>query len=325
VVTTIKAYSHQVSRRFHTPSVERTHWLAAVVRPAQIGPETAIRAADTIFRLADNHERSVICRPNQQIAKCSLDLFDGAPWKASMLRREFLRIGALTLLSQAWLVRDARAAGLPTEVAGVRLPHSALALRAADFVRTSYPDFLFNHCMRTYLFGALMLNRQKRAYRADDAFVAAMFHDSGLLAAFETPKGSFEVDGADAAERWVRDNGGSKAQATRVWYAVEMHDGDSALPLRQGPEALLVALGAGADVDGPDPGDIDKRQIEDVLAAFPRLNFKRRFPELLVGHCLRKPESQSATWLESLCREHSPHAFPHDAVEQEIANAPFSE
>ena len=75
-----------------------------------------------------------------------------------MLRREFLRrIGALTLLAQAWPVRDVRAAGLPTEIAGVRLPHSPLALGAADFARSSCPDFLFNHCMRTYLLAHLRL------------------------------------------------------------------------------------------------------------------------------------------------------------------------
>ena len=243
-----------------------------------------------------------------------------------MRRREFLRrIGALTLLTQPWLLREAQAADLPTEVAGVQLPHSPLALRAVDFARSRWPDFLFNHCMRTYLFGALLLDRQKRAYRTEDAFVAAMFQDSGLLPGFESPKGSFEVDGADTAERWVRQNGGSKTQATRVWYAVEMHDGDWALPLRLGPEAMLVYLGAGADVDGPNPGDIEARQIEEVLGAFPRLNFKQRFTELLVGHCLRKPDSQGATWLESLCREHSPHPAPNDAIEREIANAPFSE
>jgi hypothetical protein len=243
-----------------------------------------------------------------------------------MLRREFLRrIGALTLLAQAWLVRDVRAAGLPTEVAGVRLPHSPLALGAADFARSSCPDFLFNHCMRTYVFGALALNRQKRAYRAEDAFVAAMLHDSGLLPAFESPKHSFEVDGADTAERWVLNNGGSKAEASRVWYAVEMHTGDPVLPSRQGPEAMLVYLGAGADVDGPNAGDIETRQIEEVLAAFPRLNFKQRFTDLLIAHCLRKPDSRHGTWLESLCREHSPHRAPTGAVEREIANAPFKE
>jgi hypothetical protein len=243
-----------------------------------------------------------------------------------MLRREFLsRIGALTLLTQPWLLREVEAAGLPTEVAGVRLPHSPLTLGAADFARSSCPDFLFNHCMRTYLFGALVLNSRKRAYRAEDAFVAAMFHDSGLLPAYESPKGTFEVDGADTAERWVRNHSGSKAEASRVWYAVEMHTGDPVLPLRQGPEAMLVYFGAGADVVGPDPGDIEARQIDEVLAAFPRLNFKQRFTDLLVSHCLRKPDARHGTWLGSLCREHSPHPPPPGAVERQIANAPFSE
>lgn len=74
-----------------------------------------------------------------------------------------------------------------------------------------------------------------------------------------------------------------------------MHDGDWTLPLRQGPEAMLVYLGASADVDGPNPGDIEARQIAEVLAAFPRLNFKQRFTDLVVGHCMRKPDSQGAT------------------------------
>ena len=243
-----------------------------------------------------------------------------------MFRREFLRrIGAVTLLTQSWLLRESQAADLPTEVAGVRLPHSPLTLGAAAFARSSCPDFLFNHCMRTYLFGAVALNHQKRPYRSEDAFVAAMFHDTGLLPAFESPKHSFEVDGANTAERWVRNNGGSEAEASRVWYAVETHTGDPVLALRQGPEATLVYLGAGADVDGPDPGDIETRQIEEVLAAFPRLNFKQRFTELLVAHCLRKPDSRHGTWLESLCREHSPHPVSTGAVEREIANAPFKE
>jgi hypothetical protein len=243
-----------------------------------------------------------------------------------MQRREFLgRMSTLVLLAQRWLRANELAPDLPTEVAGVQFPRSPLARRATAFTRARCPDFLFNHCMRTYLFGALILRHQKRLYHAEDAFVAAAFHDIGLLPAFESPRGSFEIDGANAAEHWVLKNRGSKAEAMRVWYSVEMHDGDWALPVRQGPEAMLVYLGAGADVDGPNAGDIDEEQIQNVLAAFPRLHFKRRFTDLLVGHCVRKPDSQSATWLESLCHEHSPHPAPQDAIEQEIANAPFKE
>jgi hypothetical protein len=244
-----------------------------------------------------------------------------------MQRREFLTwSGALTLLAQPCLVAArGLAAELPEEVAGVRLPRSPLALGAAAFARSNCPDFLFNHSMRTFVFGALLLGRQRRSYREEDAFVAAALHDIGLLPAFATPQGAFEIDGANAAERWVRQNGGSQAAANRVWYAVALHDGDWAFAVRQGAEAMLVALGAGADVDGLRPGDLESDQINAVVAAFPRLQFKQRFIALLVGHCARKPDSQGGTWLESLCREHSPHPPPADAIEREIAGSAFTE
>jgi HD domain len=243
-----------------------------------------------------------------------------------MQRRTLLRwAGALTLLAHPAVTRFARAAQLPAQVAGVPLPRTPLALAAAHFARASCPDYLFNHCMRTFLFGALLLERQQHDYRQEDAFVAAALHDLGLLPAFETPKGSFEVDGADAAERWVREKHGSGTQADRIWHAVELHDGKWALTVRHGPEAMLVALGAGTDVDGPAAGELDPRQIDEVIGAFPRLRFKAQFTALLVAHCQRKPDSQRATWLEGLCRAHASHPAPDNAVEQEIAAAGFSE
>jgi hypothetical protein len=243
-----------------------------------------------------------------------------------MRRRELLRLsGALTLVVAPWLVRSARAAELPAEVAGVALPRTPLASAAAAFARARCPDYLFNHCMRTFLFGALQLAREPRTYRSEEAFIGAALHDLGLLPGFESPKSSFEIDGANAAERWVRDNQGSAQEADLIWHAVEMHDGAYALTRRQGPEAMLVALGAGIDVYGPGPGDLDERQMKEVLAAFPRLEFKRRFTALLIDHCQRKPDSQRATWLEGMCRAHVAHPPPDDAVERHIAAATFAD
>jgi hypothetical protein len=213
---------------------------------------------------------------------------------------------------------------LPAEVAGIALPRSELAVAAAAFARQHCPDFLFNHCLRTYLFGALLLRQQQRKFDADTAFVAAALHDLGLLPPFETPTKSFEIDGADRAEKFMLESQQSRVAADAVWHAVEMHDGKWALTARQGPEAMLVALGAGTDVDGPDPGQLEQRQLAEVLMAFPRLQFKRRFTALLVEHCQRKPNSQRGTWLEGVCRRHAAGALD-DTVEQDIANAAFSE
>jgi len=243
-----------------------------------------------------------------------------------MRRRELLRFSAaLTLLAAPWLVRPVRATDIPAEVAGVALPRTPLAFAAAAYARVHCPDYLFNHCMRTFIFGALQLTRESRSYRAEGAFVGAALHDLGLLPEFESPKASFEIDGANAAERWVLDHQGPADEADLIWHAVEMHDGVFALTRRQGPEAMLVAMGAGTDVYGPDPGDLEDRQITEVLAAFPRLGFKRRFTALLIGHCERKPDSQRATWLEGLCRAHVAHPPVDDAVERHIAAASFAE
>lgn len=250
-----------------------------------------------------------------------IDHRDGCACGSAIDRRRLLAAGAVLSV----LPSLARAgAALPAEVAGVTIPQSAIALAAAGFARKSCPDFLFNHGMRTFLFGALLLQKRKMAYQADQAFVAAALHDLGLLPSFESKQGSFEIDGADAAEKFMRDANMPAADADIVWHAVEMHDGKWALTRRHGPEAMLVAFGAGSDVGGPDPSFADAGEIAEIVAAFPRLQFKTRFTALLIDHCKRKPTSQSGTWLEGLCREQVPDAWT-DSVEKAIAAAPFAE
>ncbi len=213
---------------------------------------------------------------------------------------------------------------LPSAVAGIALPTSSITQAAARFSREHCPDYLFNHCMRTFLFGAVALQTQARAYDADKAFAAAALHDLGLLEEFESKSSSFEVDGANRAEQLMLQSGLSPPEADIIWHAIVLHDVRFALTRRQGPEAMLVAIGAGSDVDGPDPGTIDAARTAEIVAAFPRLQFKKRFSALAIGHCRRKPLSQRGTWLEGLCREQVPAAWT-DTVEHEIAAAPFTE
>jgi hypothetical protein len=234
--------------------------------------------------------------------------------------RRSLLGGAAAMLTAGPALADP---ALPAEVAGIAIPRSPLALKAASLARRACPDFLFNHCMRTFLFGALSVKTLGRRYDADEAFAAAALHDLGLLPAYASPRGSFEVDGADAADKLAREAGLTAAAGDVIWHAIVFHDGRFAITQRAGPEAMLTALGAGADVVGP--GDeIDARRIAEIVQAFPRLGFKARFTRLLVYHCKRKPRSQRGTWLEGLCREHSPAAFT-STVEQQIAAAPFAE
>jgi hypothetical protein len=261
--------------------------------------------------------------PQQRLSKFHMTVRADCACCGALSRRGFLSLAA----AAAWAphsLAQAIVAPLPREVAGVALPRSRSAALAADYAKRQQPDFLFNHCMRTFIFGALHVRKMGLAFDADEAFIAAAMHDLGLLPAFSSRRASFEIDGANAAERFGRTAGMSKRRAGVIWRSVEMHDGKWALTSRQGPEAMLVSAGAAADVDGPESSVVGARQTAEVIEAFPRLQFKTRFTALLVDHCRRKPLSQRSTWLEGLCRETVPPAWT-ETVENEIASAPFAE
>jgi len=218
---------------------------------------------------------------------------------------------------------SAPAQDYPAEVAGVRLPRTPLCRRAYALCRSAAPAFLVNHSLRTYLFGAFHAAHQGYSFDTEAAFVAASLNDLGLLTSYATKEGSFEIDGADAAERLVREQGGSAAEAATVWNAIVMHDMHFAIASHQSPEAALVAAGAGADVIGPDEKEITAAAVREVVAAFPRLRFKAEFIALLTHHCERKPGVQNGTWLEGFCRQHS--TVPPNRTERAIRDAPFAE
>jgi len=235
-------------------------------------------------------------------------------------RRVFLSGLTAVLVASGARARNA-APSLPAEVAGVALPRTALTDAAAALARNACPDFLFNHCMRTYVFGVLALREQQVSFDPQLGFVAATLHDLGLLPAFASRAGSFEIDGANRAVALLHDAHRSAAEGRLVWNAIVMHDMRDEYAAHQSGEAQLVATGAGADVISPE--GLDPRAVGEVLHAFPRLQFKTRFTALLVGHCRRKPTSQIG-WLDGLCRATVPDA-KRGSVESSIAAAPYPE
>jgi HD domain len=195
-------------------------------------------------------------------------------------------------------------AGLPRDVAGVRLPDSPLATASADLARAACPPFLFNHCMRTFLFGAMLAERDRISYDEELIFVAAAMHDLGLTREYASADRPFEVDGADAAKAFLVSRGVSETRAEVVWNAVALHT--SVLVEHQARQVGLIGDGAGADVFGSQLDTLPRERVLAVVAAFPRLSFNTQFRDLLVDHCQRKPFSQRGTWLDSLCRSHNP-------------------
>ena len=214
--------------------------------------------------------------------------------------------GATVSVSGGLLALAAASAStrLPREVAGIRLPDSPLALAASNLARAASPAFLFNHCMRTFLFGALLAERDRVPYDQEMIFIAAGLHDLGLTRTYASAAQPFEVDGADAAKAFLVSRGVSEARAELVWNAIALHT--SILVEHQPPQVGLVGDGAGADVFGSQLDTLAEERVRTIVRAFPRLSFNTEFRDLLVAHCQRKPFAQRGTWLDGFCRLHNP-------------------
>src|SRR5438445_5864271 len=179
-------------------------------------------------------------------------------------------------------------------VAGVRIPDSKLAREATALLREHGGPLLFAHSLRVYLFGAIRGRHRKLTVDHELLYFGAVFHDLGLTAKYRTPDHRFEVDSANAARDFLRANGIDESTAGVVWDAIALHTTPE-VPWHKRPEIALVTGGVEADVLGDGLGEIPDEDQDAVLAAYPRIDFKRGIIRAFsdaVGH---KPAITSGT------------------------------
>lgn len=162
------------------------------------------------------------------------------------------------------------------EIAGIRIPDSALAREATELVREAASPLLFDHSRRVFLFGSL--HGRGLAYDPELLYVGAMFHDLGLTERYRRTDQRFEIDGADEARRFLQRHGITGDAADRVWTAIALHTTPE-IPLHLPAEIALVTRGVELDVLGIGYDAISEAQRTAVTAAHPRPDFKNRILE----------------------------------------------
>jgi hypothetical protein len=203
------------------------------------------------------------------------------------------------------------------EVAGVRIPDTALARAATTLAQEASSDYLFNHALRSYVFGVLAGKKLKLAFDPELFYVSAILHDLGLTPAWERAE-RFEVDGADAAREFCLKHNVAPEKAERVWDAIALHS-TVGIPPRKSAEAALVQIGAGTDVFGFGVELLEMSDIQRVIAAIPRHGFGRKFPELLADLGRRKAKQHAFTFVAEVAREHV-HGFPGPTYKELFAH-----
>ena len=171
----------------------------------------------------------------------------------------------------------------------ILIPDSEICQKATRLVAEVSSKPLCNHCLRTFFFGALLGQRDRLKYDHELLYLGAVLHDLGLTEPFDGEQ-RFEVDGADAARAFVVEHGLPEEKAEIVWDAIALHT-SIGIAARKRPEIALVHLGAGADVAGMRLADIAPETVEQVIDAYPRLDFNHAMMELLVSQVKRKPQT----------------------------------
>jgi hypothetical protein len=210
---------------------------------------------------------------------------------------------------------------LPSIVAGVRLPDTDIALKTIRLARQAYPPYLFNHGIRTFLLGSLVGQKRKMHFDEEALFLACTLHDLGLTNRFEGNL-PFEIQGAQAARKFLEENGYNQESASIVWDGIAMH----ASPISQfkQPAIALVGEGAGADVVGPDFSEIRKEDVDEIVKAFPRLSFKHAFVQTCADLLRKYPTGASRSFMRDIGERYVSNFHPRNFCDV-IAAAPYAE
>lgn len=208
------------------------------------------------------------------------------------------------------------------ELAGIKVPDTSLVRDAIDLARSLSEPYLFNHLMRSWLFGILLSEGAEHPPDPELLAVSAVLHDLGLTDRY-TAENRFEVDGANAARAFLKDRGISTQQTQVVWDAIALHTTPT-IALHKEPEVVMTHSGIAVDVLGFGLDRIPDHKQRSILAEFPRLAFKNRFQVCLCNVVRRKP----ATTFDNILRDFGTRyvdGFKAPSFADLFANAPFSE
>ena len=193
-------------------------------------------------------------------------------------------------------------ASLPTRVyAGIIVPNTALVNKALDFARTHLNDAVYNHVVRSWLFGFAIASKAPGLQDRDLEVhsISAILHDMGWDKSGDlvSKDKRFEVDGADAARLFLKreavEGQWDAHRVQLVWDAIALHTTKSIAWYKE-PEVLATSSGINADFVGPERafgGHLTWQEYHTVIEELPRLGLKESVRETFCELCRTKPET----------------------------------
>jgi hypothetical protein len=210
---------------------------------------------------------------------------------------------------------------MPEIVAGLEIPGTAAVADATRLVQETTGPLLYHHSRRVFLFGLIHARRLGVQPDPELLYLAAMFHDTGLRTPFSAVEQRFEVDGADHARAFMLDRGFSAAAADTVWTAIALHT-TPGIPGRMSPEIAITNVGVLTDVLGFGLDGLEREQVDEILAAHPRGDFKKEFLRAFVEGLQHRPDTTNGTVNSDILERFVP-GFRRTTTVERIEGSPW--
>ena len=201
------------------------------------------------------------------------------------------------------------------------IPDSLLAKEASDLLREHSTDLLFNHSMRVYFFAAEQGRQRKLRFDPELLYVAAAFHDFGLLKKFSTPDERFEVDGANAVRQFLTAHKVPEERVQLAWESIALHTTPGVTQYMR-PEVALLYSAVGLDALGKGLDQFPSDLRATIVAKYPRKHFKENFIQEYFAGFAHKPGTTYGTVNAAICERLIPSYKSPNACDL-IAASPF--
>jgi len=182
--------------------------------------------------------------------------------------------------------------------------------------------WLFNHVVRSWLYGAKLALNRKLTPDAELVAVAALLHDLGL-AQGGAPDRRFEVVGADAARVFALSHQMGEHRAETIWDAIALHTTPS-IGRFKGIDVACTGSGIGCDYGGFGYQELSEGDKKIILSAYPRLQMKNALTTRLCDIARNHPNTTRDNFIADFGVKFVPGYTRASSVDL-LHQAPFAE
>lgn len=211
--------------------------------------------------------------------------------------------------------------GTSRVLGGITVPDTPVITRAMDYARAQSELYLYNHAVRSWLFAVRLGQLQDIRCDAEVVAVGTLLHDLGLTAGGTGPR-RFEIEGADAAREFAREEGLDERRVRLVWDSVALNSTPS-IGLHKEAEVALCTAGIGVEF-GFQYDRIPPDDIQGILAAFPRQGMKQGFRDAVCRIVKTKPETTYDNFAADFGERFVP-GYQRPSTVDFLMNAPFED